>query len=532
MSVLATAVDRRSDEWHRNAAAMAERLAELEGYVAAATAGGGARYVERHRQRGKLLVRERIELLVDPDSPFLELSVTAAAHTEFPAGASVVTGIGVVSGVECVILANDPTVRGGALNPISIDKILRALLICEENRLPMVFLVESGGADLPHQLDLFLMAGDIFRRITRLSGLGIPTVSLVFGSSTAGGAYLPGMSDYVVMQRDSAKVFLGGPPLVKMATGEDSDDESLGGALMHSTVSGVSDYLAVDEPDVVRLGRRIMAGLAWRKLGPPPRGTGAAPVHDPEDLLGIPSADLKVPFPIREVLARIVDSSELDEFKPTYGTNLVTGWGHLYGFPLGILANDRGVLFNEEANKAAQFIQLANQIDVPLLFVQNVTGYMVGRQYEQKGMIKHGSHMVNAVANSGVPHLTLQVGGSYGAGNYGMCGRAYGPRFLFTWPNARTAVMGPEQLAGTLSIVARQAAAASGQPFDEAADAARRAEVEAQISREEPAFVLSGRIMDDGVIDPRDSRHVLGVALSATHSNTVTGSRSFGVFRM
>ncbi len=239
-----------------------------------------------------------------------------------------------------------------------------------------------------------------------------------------------------------------------------------------------------------------------------------------------------MPFPIREVLARIVDSSELDEFKPAYGTNLVTGWGHLYGFPIGVLANDRGVLFNEEANKAAQFIQLANQIDVPLLFVQNVTGYMVGRQYEQKGMIKHGSHMVNAVANSGVPHLTLQVGGSYGAGNYGMCGRAYGPRFLFTWPNARTAVMGPEQLAGTLSIVARQAAAASGQAFDEAADAARRAEVEAQITREEPAFVLSGRIMDDGVIDPRDSRHVLGVALSATHSNTVVGSRSFGVFRM
>ncbi len=532
MAILATAVDRANETWRSNAAHMAEKLAELQGYVDAAVAGGGPRYVERHRQRGKLLARERIELLLDRDAPFLELSVTAACRSEFHPGASVVTGIGVIEGVECVILANDPTLRGGTLNPISIDKILRALQICDENRLPMVFLVESGGADLPHQLDLFLMAGDIFRRITRLSARGIPTVSLVFGSSTAGGAYLPGMSDYVVMQRDSAKVFLGGPPLVKMATGEESSDEELGGALMHSTVSGVSDHLADDEHDVVRLGRRIVAGLAWHKLGPPPRQASALPRHDPDDLLGIASADLKVPFPVREVLARIVDGSELDEFKPTYGTNLVTGWAQLYGYPLGILANDRGVLFNEEANKAAQFIQLANQIDVALLFVQNVTGYMVGRAYEQRGMIKHGSHMVNAVANSGVPHLTLQIGGSFGAGNYGMAGRAYNPRFLFAWPNARTAVMGPEQLAGTLSIVARQAAAGAGQDFDEAADAARRAEVEAQIQREEPAFVLSSRLMDDGVIDPRHSRDVLGIALSATHSNVVQGSRHYGVFRM
>ena len=431
-----------------------------------------------------------------------------------------------------MILANDPTVRGGSMNPISVRKILRALDICEENRLPMVFLVESGGADLPHQLELYLQAGDVFRKITALSAKGVPTVSLVFGNSTAGGAYLPGTSDYVVMVDDQAKVFLGGTPLVKMATGEDADEEDLGGAAMHSTVSGVSDYHARDEPDAIRLGRQIVSDLTYPKLGPGPDRSALSPRYDPDEIMGIVSADLKVPFPVREVLARVVDDSEFDEFKPAYGPNLVTGFAHLHGYSIGILANDRGVLLNEDANKAAQFIQLANQIDTPLLFVQNVTGYMVGTEYEQRGMVKHGSHQINAVTNSTVPHLTVQIGGSYGAGNYGMAGRSYKPRFLFAWPNAKTAVMGAEQLAGTLSIVARASAADRGIDFDEQADAARTQAIEDQITREEQATVMSGQLYDDGLIDPRDTRDVLGIALSATLTSECRGQRGYGVFRM
>jgi acetyl-CoA carboxylase carboxyltransferase component len=409
--------------------------------------------------------------------------------------------------------------------------MLRAYEISLENRLPLLFLVESGGADLPRQADVFLPGGNMFRALTRSSAARVPVISLVFGNSTAGGAYLPGMSDYVVMVKQRAKVFLGGPPLVKMATGEDADDEELGGAEMHARTSGLADYMANDETDALRLGRRIVARLDWTKRGPAPSAAAAEPRYDPEELLGIPSADLKVPFPIREVLARLVDGSEFDEFKTLYGTNLVTGWARLYGREIGILANEQGVLFSEEAQKAAQFIQLANQIDTPLLFVQNVTGYMVGKRYEQGGIIKHGSMMVNAVSNSAVPHLTLQVGGSYGAGNYGMSGRAFKPRFLFLWPNAKTAVMGPEQLAGTLSIVARQSAAAAGRPFDEAADAKRRAAIEDQIERESLMEFTSGRLLDDAVIDPRDSRAALGVALPAACSNEVAGARGFGVFR-
>jgi acetyl-CoA carboxylase carboxyltransferase component len=396
----------------------------------------------------------------------------------------------------------------------------------------MVFLVESGGADLPHQLYLYLQAGEIFRNITALSSAGIPTISLVFGNSTAGGAYLPGTSDYVVMVDQQAKIFLGGTPLVKMATGEDADEQELGGAEMHAKVSGVADYFAVDELDALRIGRQIVAGLTYPKLGRRPDRAPLPPRYDPEELLGVVSADLKVPFPVREVLARIVDDSEFDEFKPAYGPNLVTGFAHLHGYSVGILANDRGVLLNEDANKAAQFIQLANQIDTPLLFVQNVTGYMVGTEYEQRGMVKHGSHQINAVTNSTVPHLTVQIGGSYGAGNYGMAGRPYNPRLLFVWPNAKTAVMGAEQLAGTLSIVARASAADRGLAFDEEADAARRAEIEAQITHEEQAAVMSGQLYDDGLIDPRDTRDVLGVALSAVMTQECRGQRGYGVFRM
>jgi acetyl-CoA carboxylase carboxyltransferase component len=339
------------------------------------------------------------------------------------------------------------------------------------------------------------------------------------------------MCDYVVMVRGAAKVFLGGPPLVKMATGEDADEEELGGAEMHSRVSGLADFLAADERDALRLGRQIVADLRWKRLGPGPRGPGQDPVHDPEELLGIPSIDLRVPFEIREVIARVVDGSELDEFKPLYGATLVTGWARVHGFPVGILANN-GVLFSEEAEKAAQFIQLANRSDTPLLFVQNTTGYMVGKAYEQRGIVKDGAKMINAVSNSTVPHLTLMAGASYGAGNYGMCGRAYDPRFLFTWPNHKTAVMGPQQLAGVLSIVNRAAAQAAGRRFDEEGDAAMRQMIEEQIESESLALYSTARVWDDGVVDPRDTRTILGIALSAVHSAPVQGTRSFGVFRM
>ena len=532
MTVLRTSVDPRSPEYLANREALLEQIAAVDAEHAKAVAGGGPKYVARHRQRGKLLIRERIELLIDEDSPFLELSALAGWGSEFPVGASAVTGIGVVEGVECLIGGSDPTIKGGATNPWSLRKVLRANEIARQNRLPVINLTESGGADLPTQKEIFIPGGAMFRDLTRLSAAGIPVISLVFGNSTAGGAYVPGMSDHVVMIKERSKVFLAGPPLVKMATGEESDDESLGGAEMHARVSGLADYFAVDEPDAIRLGRRIVSRLNWRKQGPAPAADAPPPVHDPEELLGIVPSDLKVPFDPREVIARVVDGSDFDEFKPLYGSSLVTGWARLHGYPIGILANARGVLFSEESQKAAQFIQLANQADVPLLFLQNTTGYMVGEEYERGGMIKHGAMMVNAVSNSKVPHLTVVMGASYGAGNYGMCGRAYEPRFLFTWPNAKSAVMGPAQLAGVVSIVARQAAEGRGQVYDEEADAVMRQMIEDQIEAESLAMFLSGRMLDDGIIDPRDTRSVLGLALSAIHNGPVEGAEGFGVFRM
>jgi acetyl-CoA carboxylase carboxyltransferase component len=532
MTVLADRVDERSEVYAANRAAMIELIAEHDRQLALANAGGGERYVERHRQRGKLLARERVQLLVDPDSPFLELSPLAAWGTDFPVGAGIVTGIGVIEGTECVIIANDPTVRGGTSSTVGVRKNLRAMEIARENRLPLVNLVESGGADLPNQSDIFIPGGQSFHDITALSAAGIPTIAVVFGNSTAGGAYVPGMSDYIVMIDQRSKVFLGGPPLVKMATGEESDDESLGGAAMHARVSGLADYFAIDEHDALRIGRQIVRRLNHRKLGPAPTGAGRPPRHDPERLLGIASIDLRVPFDPRDVLARVVDDSEFDEFKPLYGASLVTGFAEIHGYPVGILANHRGVLFSEESEKATQFIQLANQIHTPLVFLQNTTGYMVGKEYEQRGIIKDGSKMINAVSNSTVPHLTINMGASYGAGNYGMCGRPYGPRLLFTWPNAKTAVMGPQQLAGVMSIVARQSAASMGKPFDEEADARMRAAVEEQIERESLAPFMTGKLYDDGIIDPRDTRTVLGIALSVVHNNDVRGGRGYGVFRM
>ena len=531
MPVLETRVVRESPTYAANREGMRARLAEVDALLAKALEGGGEKYVARHRSRGKLLPRERIELLLDRDSPFLELSPLAANGTEYEVGAGVVTGIGVVEGVLCVFSANDPTVRGGATNPIGLTKTLRAMEIARRNRLPLLSLVESGGADLGRQSEIFVPGGAIFKNLTQLSAAGIPTIALVFGSSTAGGAYLPAMCDYTVLVKGEARVFLGGPPLVKMATGEEAGEEELGGAEMHARTSGLADALADDERDACRLGRRIVSRLNWRRLGPGPRGPGRPPVHDPEDLLGIASIDLKVPFEIREVMARIVDGSEFDEFKPLYGTTLVTGWAEIHGFACGILANN-GVLFSEESEKAAQFIQLANRQDLPLLFIQNTTGYMVGKDYEQGGIVKDGAKMLNAVSNSTVPHVTLMAGGSYGAGNYGMCGRAYDPRFLFTWPNHKTAVMGGEQLAGVMSLVSRATAKAAGRAFDEDGDQAMRRKVEDQIERESLALYSTARLWDDGIIDPRDSRTVLGMALAAVHSAEVRGSASFGVFRM
>jgi len=524
-----------------NREAMLEKLADLDAEHAKAVAGGGQKYVDRHHARGKLLPRERIELLVDPGSAFLELSPLAGWGSDFAVGASLVTGIGVVEGVECLITANDPTVKGGASNPWTVKKGFRAAQIAEENGLPTISLVESGGADLPTQKEIFIPGGKVFRDLTRASARRQPTIALVFGNSTAGGAYVPGMSDYTVMVREQAKVFLGGPPLVKMATGEESDDESLGGAEMHARVSGLADYLAEDERDAIRIGRRIVARLNWRKAvvstGSTDGASYAEPEADPDGLLDLIPSDLKEPFDPREVIVRICDGSgpgnerPFDEFKPLYGTSLVTGWARLHGHPIGILANAQGVIFSEEAQKATQFIQLANQVDTPLLFLHNTTGYMVGAEYEQGGIIKHGAQMINAVSNSTVPHLSVIMGASYGAGNYGMNGRAYDPRFLFTWPSAKSAVMGPAQLAGVLSIVARAAAESRGQAYDDEADAGMREFIEQSVEEQSLPFFLSGMLYDDGVIDPRDTRTVLAICLSVIENAPIRGAEGYGVFR-
>ena len=531
-----------------NREAMLEKLADLDAEHAKAVAGGGEKYVDRHHQRGKLMPRERIELLVDEGSAFLELSPLAGWGSDFTIGASVVTGIGVIEGVECMITANDPSVKGGASNPWTVKKIFRASQIAEENNLPTVALVESGGADLPTQKEIFIPGGRLFRDITRSSARKVPTIAIVFGNSTAGGAYVPGMSDYTVMVKEQAKVFLGGPPLVKMATGEESDDESLGGAEMHARTSGLADYLAADERDALRIGRRIVARLTRRRPGTSydvssrATGTQDVPFAEPkgavDDLLDLIPTDLKEPFDPREVIALVADGvgpdngAVFDEFKPLYGSSLVTGWAKIHGHPVGILANAQGVLFSEEAQKATQFIQLANQVDTPLLFLHNTTGYMVGKQYEQGGIIKHGAQMLNAVSNSSVPHLSVIMGASYGAGNYGMNGRAFDPRFLFTWPSAKSAVMGPAQLAGVLSIVAQASAESRGQDYDLEADKGMREFVEASVEEQSLPFFLSGMLYDDGVIDPRDTRTVLGICLSVIANSTWQGGEGYGVFRL
>jgi acyl-CoA carboxylase subunit beta len=519
MAILSTRLDPRSAEFKANASAMQELLDEVVAQQYQATVAGGERYIERHKERGKMLVRERINLLIDPDTPLLELHGLAAWGTGDPVGAGTVNAIGIVNGVECLINGTDMTVKGGASNPTTVTKTLRGMEIALTNRLPYITLTESAGADLPRQSEIFVPGGASFKQLTRMSAAGIPTISLVFGPSTAGGAYTPGMSDYVVMVKERAHVFLGGPPLVKMAIDEDADEESLGGADMHARISGLCDYLAVDELDAIRIGRDIVGHLNWRKHGPGPTMPADEPVFPVDELLGAAPADIRKPIDVREIIARVVDGSRFEEFKPTYGTQLVTGWTSICGFPIGVIANN-GILFSEESQKGAHFIQLCNRTDTPLLFIQNITGFMVGTRYEQGGIIKDGAKLINAVSNSTVPHLTLMVGASYGAGNYGMSGKAYDPRFIFTWPNHRIAVMGPKQLAGVMNIITK------GRDPDAVIA------LEAQVERESTALFATGRLWDDGIIDPRDTRTVLGIALSSVHTNEVKGTPAFGVFRM
>jgi acetyl-CoA carboxylase carboxyltransferase component len=536
-------LDRRAPDFATNRDGMVGLLAEVERLVAEAGNGGGEQATARLRARGKLPVRDRIRLLLDPDTPFLELSPLAGAGTDYAVGGGMVVGVGVVAGTECVICANDPTVLGGALTAISIRKLLRALEVARQNRLPYIQFVESAGGDLRgltgddaeaelrRTLGHFAESGRMFHDITELSAMGVPTISVVFGSSTAGGAYQPGLSDYTIFVEGGAKVFLGGPPLVKMATGEESDDESLGGAAMHATVSGLADYLAEDEPTAIRICRDVVAHLHWRKAGPGPSAPSRPPLHDPDDLLGLVDPELRRPFDVREVIARITDGSELDEWKARYGPTLVCGWARIHGFDVAILANN-GVLFSDSAQKAAQFIQLANQVGTPLLFLQNITGYMVGRDYERGGIVKHGSQMINALSNSTVPHVTVILGSSYGAGNYGMGGRAFDTRFVFLWPTAKIAIMGPKQMAGVMSLVRRGQAARRGVELDEDAEAAATAAVESFAEAQSLALYATGRVVDDGIIDPRDTRTVVAMALSACHSAPVHGAAGFGVFRL
>lgn len=543
MPQLKSKLDTRSEAFQQNKSDIIEMLATMDELLAEVEQGGGEEAMQRLRSRGKLPLRERISHVLDQDSPFLEISPLAAWRSNFNVGSGFIVGIGVIEGVECLILGHDPSVRAGAFNQFNAKKLMRGLEISRENRLPYVQFVESAGADLrgdgggdPEAAILregghFAESGRLFYEITELSKMRIPTISVVFGASTAGGAYQPGMSDYNIFIKKQSKVFLGGPPLVKMATGEDADEESLGGADMHTTISGLGDYLAEDELDGIRMCREVVSHLNWRKKGPGPSLPMDEPVHDPEDLLGIVSKDLRSPFDMREVIARVVDGSRFEDFKPLYGPTLVCGWASIHGYPVGIIGNN-GALFSESSEKAAQFIQLCNQIDVPIVFLHNITGYIVGTDFEQGGITKNGSKMINAVSNSTVPHITIIVGASYGAGNYGMSGRAFGTRFTFIWPTAKIAVMGPKQMAGVMSIVQRAAAERRGLKYDEKADAERAAMAEHWAEERSKGLFATSRVSDDAMIDPRDTRTVIGIVLSACHNEEVNGTKEFGTWRM
>ncbi|HMW79773.1 carboxyl transferase domain-containing protein [Accumulibacter sp.] len=539
MPLLPTQVDSRSAEFKANAAAMTQVVADLRSTIATIALGGPATARQKHLARGKLLARERVNALIDPGSPFLELSQLAAygmygeAHPfEVPA-ASLITGIGRINGVECMIVANDATVKGGTYYPLTVKKHLRAQEIAGENRLPCVYLVDSGGAFLPMQDEVFPDRehfGRIFYNQANLSAAGIPQIAAVMGSCTAGGAYVPAMCDESIIVKEQGTIFLGGPPLVKAATGEVVSAEDLGGADVHTRISGVADHFAENDAHALAIARRIVAHLNWRKQPPLKLCEPRSPLYPADEIYGVIPCDTRRPFDVREIVARLVDGSEFDEFKARYGTTIVCGFAHLWGYPLGIVANN-GILFSESSLKAAHFIELCAQRGIPLLFLQNITGFMVGRKYENGGIARDGAKMVTAVACARVPKFTVIIGGSFGAGNYGMCGRAYSPRFLWMWPNARISVMGGEQAANVLATVRRDGIEAAGKRWDAQEEEAFKAPIRAQYEAQGHPYYASARLWDDGVIDPADTRRVVGLGLSAALNAPAEPTR-FGVFRM
>jgi len=535
MAILNTQVNPRSPEFMANTEAMLEQVKDLHLQLEKIHQGGGTAAQERHESRGKLLVRERINALIDPGSAFLELSALAAydMYGEDVPAAGIITGIGRVAGTECMIVANDATVKGGTYYPLTVKKHLRAQTIAEENHLPCIYLVDSGGANLPRQDEVFPDRehfGRIFFNQANMSAKGIPQIAVVMGSCTAGGAYVPAMADETIMVREQATIFLAGPPLVRAATGEVVTAEELGGADVHCRTSGVADHYAEDDHHALAIARRCVANLNWRKQADIQTRAPKAPRYPATDLYGIIPADTKQPYDVREVIARIVDDSEFDEFKALYGTTLVCGFAHLHGYPVAILANN-GVLFSEAAQKGAHFVELACQRNIPLIFLQNITGFMVGKKYEEEGIAKHGAKLVTAVSCAKVPKLTVLIGGSFGAGNYGMCGRAYDPRFLWMWPNARIGVMGAEQAANVLVQVKESQVERQGGTFTEEDAEAIRQPILAKYEREGHPYYSSARLWDDGVIDPAQTREVLALGLSAALSAPIEPTK-FGVFRM
>lgn len=535
MTILRTSLDPRSDLFRQNAEQMRSLVDDLKNRVARIAEGGGAAAREKHVARGKLLPRDRIRTLLDVGSPFLELSQFAAFEMyggEVPA-AGIITGIGRVAGREVMVVANDATVKGGTYFPMTVKKHLRAQEIARQNRLPCLYLVDSGGANLPNQDDVFPDRdhfGRIFYNQATLSAEGVAQIAVVMGSCTAGGAYVPAMSDESIIVKGQGTIFLGGPPLVRAATGEVVSAEDLGGADVHTRTSGVADHYALNDAHALGIARRIVGNLNRVKRHDldirPPR----PPLYDPEELYGVVNADLKKPYDVREVIARIVDGSELDEFKANYGTTLVTGFAHIWGYPVGIVANN-GILFSESAQKGAHFIELCNQRGIPLIFLQNITGFMVGRKYESGGIAKDGAKMVTAVSCSTVPKFTVIIGNSFGAGNYGMCGRAFEPRMLWMWPNSRISVMGGEQAAGVLATVRRDGIEARGGTWSPEDEEAFKAPIRRQYEEQGHPYYSSARLWDDGIIDPADTRMVLGLALSAALNAPVDPVR-YGVFRM
>lgn len=527
-------IDTGSENFTANAAAMEKLVATLKANTAKVAEGGGARYADRHKERGKLLARERIERLVDPGAPFLEIGGFAAweMYAGDVAGAGVVTGIARIGGVECMIVANDPTVKGGTYHPMTVKKHLRAQEIAAENRLPCIYLVESGGAFLPMQDEVFPDKDDfgrIFYNQANLSAAGIPQIAVVHGSCTAGGAYVPAMSDEAIIVRRQGTIFLGGPPLVKAATGEIVSAEDLGGGDVHTRESGVADHLAEDDDHALGLARTIVGRLNWVKQGSLVCVDPVPPAYDPKEIYGVVERDIRKPYDAREIIARIVDGSIFDEFKPLFGSTLVTGFAHIHGFPVGILANN-GILFSPSAQKGAHFIELCCQRKIPLVFLQNITGFMVGRSAEAGGIAKDGAKLVTAVATARVPKFTIVVGGSYGAGNYGMCGRAYSPRFLFMWPNARISVMGGEQAASVLATVRREGLR-KGEEWSAADEETFKDKIRADYDAQGSPYYSSARGWDDGIIDPAQTRDVLGLCISASLNAPVEATK-FGVFRM